>query len=85
MIVDEGLFFSPAWGDLVLGMLKPNGRAIWLEDPDQNLYGRQMVALPGWVKLHSDTNYRSPRQIVQMLKSLGAASESVEAGSPFKA
>ncbi len=40
--------------------------------------------LPGWVKLHSDTNYRSPRQIVQMLKSIGAASESVEAGSPFK-
>jgi hypothetical protein len=48
------------------------------------LYGRQLVPLRGWVKLHSDTNYRSPRQIVQMLKSIGAAREPVEAGSPFK-
>ena len=84
LIVDEGQDFSLAWRDIVLGMLKPGGRAIWLEDPDQNLYGRQMVPLPGWVKLHSDTNYRSPRQIVQMLKSIGAARDPVEAGSPFK-
>lgn len=84
LIVDEGQDFSVAWRDIVLGMLKPGGRALWLEDPDQNLYGRQMVPLPGWVKLHSDTNYRSPRQIVQMLKSIGAAREPVEAGSPFK-
>ena len=65
-------------------MLKENGRAIWLEDPDQNLYGRAMVPLPGWVVLHSNTNYRSPRQIVSMLQSLGAARQPVEAGSPFK-
>ena len=84
LIVDEGQDFSTSWRDIVLAMLKPGGRAIWLEDPDQNLYGKQMVALPGWVKLHSDTNYRSPRQIVQMLKSIGAAREPVEAGSPFK-
>ena len=84
LIVDEGQDFSTSWRDIVLAMLKLGGRAIWLEDPDQNLYGKQMVALPGWVKLHSDTNYRSPRQIVQMLKSIGAAREPVEAGSPFK-
>lgn len=84
LIVDEGQDFSTSWRDIVLAMLKLGGRAIWLEDPDQNLYGKQMVALPGWVKLHSDTNYRSPRQIVQMLKSIGAARDPVEAGSPFK-
>ena len=84
VIVDEGQDFSVAWRDIVLRMLKPEGRAIWMEDPDQNLYGRAMVPLPGWVTLHSDTNYRSPRQIVDMLTKLGAARQPVEAGSPFK-
>ena len=84
VIIDEGQDFSPVWRDIVLRMLKENGRAIWLEDPDQNLYGRAMVPLPGWVVLHSNTNYRSPRQIVQMLTSIGAVSQPVEAGSPFK-
>jgi len=84
VIVDEGQDFSVAWRDIVLRMLKENGRVIWMEDPDQNLYGRAMVPLPGWVTLHSHTNYRSPRQIVKMLTELGAARQPVEAGSPFK-
>ena len=84
VIIDEGQDFSVAWRDIVLRMLKDNGRAIWMEDPDQNLYGRAMVPLPGWVTLHSHTNYRSPRQIVDMLTKLGAARQPVEAGSPFK-
>jgi len=84
VIVDEGQDFSVAWRDIVLRMLKENGRVIWMEDPDQNLYGRAMVPLPGWVTLHSNTNYRSPRQIVKMLTELGAARQPVEAGSPFK-
>ncbi|MFP5391246.1 MAG: ATP-binding domain-containing protein [Gammaproteobacteria bacterium] len=84
LIVDEGQDFSTAWRDILLRMLKPEGRAIWLEDPNQNLYGRAPVALPGWVKLHSDTNYRSPRQIIDMLASVGAVQPPVEAGSPFK-
>lgn len=84
VIVDEGQDFSVAWRDIVLRMLKENGRVIWMEDPDQNLYGRAMVPLPGWVTLHSHTNYRSPRQIVEMLTRLGATRQPVEAGSPFK-
>lgn len=84
VIVDEGQDFSVAWRDIVLRMLKPGGRAIWMEDPDQNLYGRAMVPLPGWVTLHSHTNFRSPRQIVDMLTALGATRQPVEAGSPFK-
>ncbi|MYM81235.1 ATP-binding domain-containing protein [Duganella sp. FT50W] len=84
LIVDEGQDFSAAWRDIVLRMLKPDGRAIWLEDPNQNLYGKDSVDLPGWVKLHSDTNYRSPRQIVDLLASIGATQTPVEAGSPFK-
>lgn len=84
LIVDEGQDFSTIWRDILLRMLRDDGRAIWLEDPNQNLYGRAMVPLPGWVTLHSDTNYRSPRQIVDMLAALGATASPVEAGSPFK-
>lgn len=84
LIVDEGQDFSPAWRDILLRMLKDEGRAIWLEDPNQNLYGRPTVPLPGWVTLHSDTNFRSPRQIVDMLASIGAVHPPVQAGSPFK-
>jgi hypothetical protein len=83
LIVDEGQDFSSAWRDVVLRMLKPGGRAIWLEDPTQNLYGRESVALPGWVTLHSHTNYRSPRQIVELLAAIGEARQPVEAASPF--
>ncbi|MDB5952616.1 MAG: nuclease [Massilia sp.] len=84
LIVDEGQDFSSAWRDILLRMLKEGGRATWLEDPMQNLYGREMVALDGWVTLHSQTNYRSPRQIVDMLASIGGGvREAVEAGSPF--
>ncbi|MYM30406.1 ATP-binding domain-containing protein [Duganella sp. CY15W] len=84
LIVDEGQDFSPVWRDILLRMLREDGRAIWLEDPNQNLYGKAGVPLPGWVTLHSDTNYRSPRQIVQILASIGATQTPVEAGSPFK-
>ncbi|WP_090181506.1 MULTISPECIES: ATP-binding domain-containing protein [unclassified Duganella] len=84
LIVDEGQDFSETWRDILLRMLKEDGRAIWLEDPNQNLYGKDSVALPGWVTMHSDTNYRSPRQIVDILASIGATQTPVEAGSPFK-
>jgi hypothetical protein len=84
LIVDEGQDFSIVWRDILLRMLKDGGRATWLEDPTQNLYGREMVPLPGWVTLHSHTNYRSPRQIVEMLASIGEARQPVEAASPFE-
>jgi hypothetical protein len=91
LIVDEGQDFSQAWCDIVLRLLKPDGRAIWLEDRLQDLYGRDGVALPGWVTLHAHSNYRSPRQIVEMLATIsmthGIAHDmmhGVEAMSPFQ-
>lgn len=83
LIVDEGQDFSEAWRDTLLRLLKPEGRAIWLEDPMQNLYGRDPVTLPGWVTLRSAANYRSPRQIVDLLASLAPAGHQIEAASPF--
>jgi hypothetical protein len=40
VIVDEGQDFTEDWRDLALRHLRPQGRALWLEDPLQNLYGR---------------------------------------------
>ncbi len=83
LIVDEGQDFSVAWRDALLRLLKPEGRAIWLEDPMQNLYGRAPVPLPGWVTLQAETNYRSPRQVVELLLALAPADAGIAAASPF--
>jgi hypothetical protein len=67
LIVDEGQDFTPVWRDAALRFVKPEGRAYWLEDPMQNLYSREPVELDGWVTLHADINYRSPRDIVEAI------------------
>lgn len=83
LIVDEGQDFSESWRDALLRLLKPEGRALWLEDPLQNLYARAPVALPGWVTLHADSNFRSPRQVVQLLGALSPALLAIDACSPL--
>lgn len=82
LIVDEGQDFHPGWATNLLRFLRPQGRAWWLEDPMQNLYGRPPVPLPGWVTLRSDTNYRSPRDILAALNRLLPLPRPVDAGSP---
>lgn len=83
LIVDEGQDFRPEWLPQLLRLLNAEGRAWWLEDPLQNLYGRPHAELPGWVELHSDTNYRSPQDILASLRQLGLIPGTVEAGSPL--
>ncbi len=81
LIIDEGQDFQAGWARNLLRFLRPGGRAWWLEDPLQNLYARPPVDLPGWVTLHADTNYRSPRDILASLNQL-LPGRPVEAGSP---
>lgn len=83
LIVDEGQDFRPEWLPQLLRLLTSEGRAWWLEDPMQNLYGRPHAELPGWVELHSDTNYRSPQDILASLQQLRLVPDAVEAGSPL--
>lgn len=83
LIVDEGQDFTEAWRDLALRHLRPQGRALWLEDPMQNLYLRSSVELPGWVGLRALGNYRSPRSVVRLLQSLLPADSPIEAHGPF--
>jgi hypothetical protein len=70
LIVDEGQDFQPEWLPPLLRLLRPDGRAWWLEDPMQNLYGRRPVQTPDWITLRADTNYRSPRDILERINRL---------------
>jgi len=82
LIVDEGQDFRAAWGDALLAWLTPGGRAWWLEDPMQNLYGREPVARVGWVCLRAGTNYRSPGDVLGWIREHLALTEGVLGGSP---
>lgn len=81
LIVDEGQDFEPAWARSLLTLVRDDGRALWLEDPRQALYGRAPVELPGWAVLESPVNYRSPRRLVEFMNWLGLCDEAIEAGS----
>lgn len=83
LIVDEGQDFQSTWRDNLLKLLRPTGRAWWLEDPMQNLYGRPPVDLPGWVVLRAQINYRTPRDILGYLQRLVGSHQSIECGSPL--
>lgn len=85
ILIDEGQDFAQAWVDPLLRLLKPGGRFWWLEDPMQNLYGRAPVTLPGsWATLRSDTNYRSPRDVLARINQLVGFARPVQAGSPLR-
>ena len=81
LVIDEGQDFDATWAQSLIGMAKPDARLLWLEDPEQSLYERDPVALPGWVALASPVNYRSPKLLVEFINGLALTDEPVEAGS----
>jgi hypothetical protein len=83
VVVDEGQDFVQAWVEPLERLLNPGGRWWWLEDPMQNLYKREAIALHGWVEVRAMSNYRSPRDIVRFLRQLSGEAASIEAASPF--
>ncbi len=83
LVVDEGQDFDGAWVAPLLRHLAPGARAWWLEDPMQRLYERAPPVLEGWVGLHDDSNYRTPRDLVGYINRLGLSSRPVVAASPL--
>lgn len=83
IIIDEGQDFPAEWRDFVFSHARPGARLIWLEDPMQNLYGREPVPFSGWVTLHANSNYRSPRPVIRMLETILPPDIRIEAASPF--
>jgi len=87
LIGDEGQDFQEPWVDALARVVRPDGAWWWLEDPLQNLYMREPLALPGWTVLTETTNYRSPRDILDYVREKVGASvplaASLASGSPF--
>lgn len=67
VVVDEGQDFEQGWVAVLERLAHPASRWLWLEDPAQNLYGKQPVDLPGWMGLTVPVNYRNPRQVLAAL------------------
>src|SRR6185437_5128583 len=87
LIVDEGQDFQQPWVAALERLLRPGAAWWWLEDPLQNLYMREPVALPGWTMLKETPNYRSPRDILDYVRDVVGISVPLAAaltsGSPF--
>lgn len=67
LIVDEGQDFEAGWFDVLKLFLKPDHDLIWLEDENQNLYGKESVDLDGVVGYRCKTNFRSPESIARFI------------------
>ncbi len=68
LIVDEGQDFEQEWYEIARLFLREGAEVVWLEDPDQNLYGKEPVHLAGFVGLRAEVNYRSPARIAAFLR-----------------
>jgi len=83
LIVDEGQDMNQQWADNLLKLITPSGKAWWLEDPMQNLYGRDKVDLNNWVVLKSEHNYRTPRNMLNEINLFLNLKNPIESLSPI--
>jgi hypothetical protein len=85
IILDEMQDMQPDWVMAMLSRLKAQGKAVLLEDPDQQLY-RDRVAfdLPDAVSVTSHENFRTPRALVKLINLLRLTPVEVEAMSLFE-
>lgn len=83
LIVDEAQDMEAGWVPWLLTLVRPEGRLLWLDDPMQNIYGREQAPLgDGFVTLHASTNYRSPQAICESINALLALEQPLCCGSP---
>ena len=84
IILDETQDMQPEWVLAMLSRLKSQGKAVLLEDPEQQLYkDRVAFDLPDAVSITSHENFRTPRALVKLINLLRLTSVEVEAMSPF--
>jgi hypothetical protein len=85
LVVDELQDMQPAWVEALLWRLRPDGRALLLEDRDQRLYeDRPPFDIPEAVGIECADNFRSPRALVRVLNMLRLASREIEALGPVE-
>ncbi len=83
LVIDEGQDIRPRSLEVLRRFLRPGGRLVWLEDPEQNLYGHERVELANAVELELEQCFRSPRQILEYLAMLVPVERQLVAANPF--
>ena len=84
VIVDEGQDFAIQWRDDLMRSLRADGEAWWLEDPMQDLYGRESSPPEHlWPTLHASENFRSPRRVVDAMNRLLALDPPISGMGPL--
>ena len=84
IIIDEGQDFEPDWVASLLPQLSDDGRIYLLEDAAQRLYPRDEFDLSDVVTVHCQDNFRTPRQVCQVLNALKLSHAPIEARSAYE-
>jgi hypothetical protein len=85
IVIDELQDLQPEWVQSLLSRLRPDGRAVLMEDPAQQVYtDRVQFDVPEAVTVTSQENFRSPRQLVRLINLLRLTERDVEALSPYE-
>ena len=84
IIIDEGQDFEPDWVASLLPQLSEDGRIYLLEDAAQRLYPRDEFDLSDVVTVHCQDNFRTPRQVCQVLNALKLSHVPIEARSAYE-
>jgi len=85
LVLDEVQDMQPDWVQALLSRLKAGGRAVLLEDPEQQLYAdRVAFDIAEAVTISSHENFRTPRALVRLINLLRLTPDEVEALSPFE-
>ncbi|MDO9024630.1 NERD domain-containing protein/DEAD/DEAH box helicase [Zwartia sp.] len=84
IIIDEGQDFEPDWVASLLPQLSEDGRIYLLEDAAQRLYPRDEFDLSDVVTVRCQDNFRTPRQVCQVLNALKLSDSPIEARSAYE-
>jgi hypothetical protein len=85
LVLDEGQDLQPEWVEALLSRLRPEGQAVLMEDPAQQVYtDRVQFDVAEAVTVTSQENFRSPRELVRLINSLRLTEQEVEAVSPYE-
>jgi molybdopterin-guanine dinucleotide biosynthesis protein len=84
LVLDELQDMQLDWVEAILSRLNEGGRAVLLEDPEQQLYNDRMAFdIPEAVTVTSHENFRTPRTLVKLINLLRLTETQVQALSPY--
>lgn len=85
LVIDEVQDLQPEWVQALLSRLTSDGRAVLMEDPEQQLYvDREAFEVDGAVTVTSQENFRSPKSLVSLINLLRLVDADIEALGPFE-